>query len=105
MKDSAAATCFWSSRVTRRTKTFVSTARMLVFHVAQDAFIEVSQLPRLRSAFGKDRSVDILRGVPTGFANDDCIAFLIPFQNRAWTDTELSSHFGGNRNLTLGCNL
>jgi hypothetical protein len=43
-----------------------------------DAFIELFQLLRIGGAFRKDRSVNILRGVPTGFANDDRIAFLIP---------------------------
>src|SRR5262249_52731743 len=43
---SAAFTCFASSRVTRRTSTFVSTARMALSHVPPDA------LPQLVESLG-----------------------------------------------------
>src|SRR5262249_15652479 len=103
--DSAAATCLRSSRVTRRTKTFVSRARMFFLHVAPHVFVELFYFLRSGCPLGKDRSVNIFLGIPASFAHDYRIAFLVPLQDRAGADTEFSSHFRWNRYLTLSGNL
>src|SRR5918999_3007788 len=75
--DSAAATCFRSSRVTRRTRTLVSTARMFFLHVASHAFIEVFYFLRSRYPLRKDCPMNVFRRIPAGFAHDDGVAFLL----------------------------
>src|SRR5215510_15579919 len=97
--DSAAATCFRSSRVTRRTRTFVSTARMFFLHIAPHAFIELFHPLRSRYPLDKDCPMNVFRRIPAGFAYDHGVAFLLPFQHGARADTEFSSHFYRNGNL------
>ena len=46
---SATAACFGSSRVSNRTRTFVSTARMACPDVLPDTFLQLGHRPRLRS--------------------------------------------------------
>jgi hypothetical protein len=50
---------------------------------------------------GKDRAVNFFRSIPAGFAHDDGVAFLMPFQDRARPDAEFSPHFRRNGNLPL----
>src|SRR3990172_1681939 len=94
--DSAAATCFRSSRVTRRTKTLVSTACLVFLHITPHAFIELFYLLRSRCLLPKDCPMNVFRRIPAGFAYDDGVAFLLPFQHRARADTEFSLHFHQN---------
>src|SRR5919109_4025123 len=94
--DSAAVTCLRSSRVTRRTRTLVSTARMFFLHIAPHALIELFNLLGGGCPLRKDRAMNVLRRIPAGFAYDHGVAFFIPFQHRARADTELSSHFHRN---------
>jgi hypothetical protein len=94
--DSATAVCFRSSRVIRRIKTLVSTARMFFLYELPHSLIELFKVFNSGFSLREDRAVNVFRRIPAGFANDDSVPFLVPFQNRAWADTEFSSHFGWN---------
>src|SRR2546425_9052041 len=79
-KASAFTTCFASSRATRRTRTFVSTARTTPPDVPSHALFQLRQrsgLGRLR----KQRPVHILRRVPANPTNHDLLAGLIPLED------------------------
>ena len=79
---------------------------MLLFHIAPHASFEVFQLLRRGDTFRKDRSVNILRRVSAGLANNNRIALLIPLQNRTWPEYEFfAAPHDGNGNLTLSRNL
>ena len=46
----------------------------------------------------------VFRRVPAGFAYYHGVAFLLPFQHRTRSDTEFTSHFHRNGNLSLSRN-
>src|SRR5262249_36503203 len=99
-KASAAASCFASSRASRRTRTLVSTARMASPHVLPDAFLEILEA----SGLGLRREhgpVKILEGMPTDAPDGDSIPFGIPFQDGSRYKLEPLAHLGGNRDLSL----
>jgi hypothetical protein len=74
---------------------------MFFLHIPAQAFVELLELSYRGFCLEKDRVVNLFLGVPAGFAHDDGIAFLVPFQDRARADAEFSSHFRRNRNLPL----
>jgi len=82
----------------------VSTARMFFLYVLPHAFVELLQLFHSGFFLRKDRAVNVFRRIPAGFANDNGIPFLVPFQNGARADAEFSPHFRWNRNLPLSGN-
>src|ERR1044071_4463170 len=102
--SSAASTCAASSRVSRRTRTFVSIARMLCPDVTTDRFLQLGE----RAWFwlgGEDRAVDVFERVPACAANDDPFPFLFPFEHGTRSDAQFSSNLNRNRDLPLGRDL
>src|SRR4030095_52043 len=79
--NSAAATCFRPSRVIRRTRTLVSTARMFFLHIAPDAFVELFYLLRSRYPLRKDCPINVFRRIPVGFAYDHGFDLPPPFRD------------------------
>ena len=102
MKASAAATCRGSSRVTRRTRTFVSTARMASLRVSAQASLQFSKRPMVRG-LREQGLVQVGGGESSQAPNDDPLAVLLPFKRRARTNTELPADGSGNRDLSLSC--
>src|SRR5262245_815447 len=102
---SAAFTCFASSRVTRRTSTLVSTARMALSHVPPDAFPQLVESPGLWWPLRKHRPMHVLRRETPGSADNDLFAVLVPLEYGAWPDTELPTDLGRYGYLTLGGHL
>src|SRR5262249_49570912 len=98
--DSAADTCFGSSRATRRTRTFVSTARMASLRVGLEALPELGQAPTPRR-LGEEGLVQIGRCEPTDAPNDYLLALLMPLEGRPWANAKLPSNRGRDRDLTL----
>src|ERR1051326_6518222 len=89
---SAAASCRTSSRVTSRTRTFASTARMPPLYVRPNAPFELSEPPGVRRTFRKHRPVHVLRRESSSTPYDDLLPLLVPFQNGTRSDSELLSH-------------
>src|SRR6266542_1208285 len=90
---SAAATCFASSRVTRRTSTFVSAARMAPLDVPPHTLFHLGDRPgpgRPR----KQRLMNLGRGERARATDNDLLAILVPLQDRARPDTELLPDLG-----------
>src|SRR5580693_5646052 len=77
-KASATATCFASSRVRRRTRTFVSTACMSLPYRARDARLELGERPRRGRPSREERAMHVLRAVPPRAPHDDEAALLVP---------------------------
>src|SRR5713101_6324734 len=100
-KVSAAATCFASSRVTSRTSTFVSTARMAPLHVRAHAGFHLLDAAGPRGALREQGPMEVFGGIAPGAANDDFLALLVPFQDRARADPELLPHFHRDGDLPL----
>jgi len=94
----------WSSSVTSRTKTLVSTARMFFLQITPHALIELFYLLRSRYRLRKDCPMNVFRRLRAGFAHDDGVALLLPSQRRARADPGFSSHFHRNGNLSLSRN-
>src|SRR5436309_15565717 len=87
-KDSAAAACLASSRVMRRTRTFVSTARMPLPRVAPDTRLELLERLPLWGARGEDRPMDILGGVTPRPADHNCAAVGSRLEDRPRSNTK-----------------
>jgi hypothetical protein len=104
MNASAATTCLVSSRVTSRTRAFVSTARTAPPDVAADALLHLGDRARSRRP-GKERPMNVLGRVPPCFSDDDLPPFVIPLQDRARTHTEPLPDLRRNRDLSLCCEL
>src|SRR5262249_26227883 len=102
---SAALTCFASSRVTRRTSTFVSTARMALSHVPPDALPQLVESLGLGWPLRKHRPVHVLRRETPGSADNDLLAVLVPLEYGAWPDTELPTYLRRYGYLPLGGHL
>src|SRR5438874_2265409 len=102
IKASAADTCWTSSRVMRRTRTFVSMACMLFTHVLSDAFLQLLQGPRF-GRLREERSMDIFERVLADAPDHDFVAFLFPLQDGAWADPELAANLSRNGDLALRC--
>src|SRR5258708_34661418 len=75
---SAAATCRASSLVSRRTSTFVSTARTAFPDVPPHALLHLLERP-WRGCCGKKRPMDLRRCVAAGAPHDDRLAVSVPF--------------------------
>ena len=101
---SAGATCFGSSRVSKRTRRFVSTARIFLAHATADRLLQLFRAFRFRS-IAKESMVDIFRGVPADSSDHDMIVFLFPLEDGTWSDPQLSPNLGGYRDLALRCEL
>src|SRR6185295_1589822 len=99
-KASAAAVCSASSRVARRTRTLVSTARMTGFHVAARPLFEVLQRLRLRR-LGEQGTVHIFGRIAARPPDHDASALLLPFQDRSRADAEPTADFSRYGDLTL----
>src|ERR1035437_8843217 len=102
--DSAAVTCFGSSRVIRRTRTLVSTARMPLPHVLPNPLFQLSDASRFRS-LGKQLPMNLLRAESTRPPDHDSFAVLVPFQNGTGANFQLPPHLRGNRYLSLRSHL
>src|SRR5579862_1266388 len=83
----------------RRTSTLVSTARMPCADMLPDRCFHVDALRR--ALLGKDRLVNLARGIPPRSADDDLLALLVPFEHRPRADAELLANLGGHGNLPL----
>src|SRR5438067_7167496 len=101
MNSSAISACAASSRMKRRTRMFVSTARMLFAHVAGDPLVHFFQRAALRRPVRENRAVDILGGIAPGAPDKHPIAVFFPFEKRARTNAQLPPDLGGNGGLTL----
>lgn len=92
-KLSAEAVWRESSMVIRRTRTFVSTARITPACVVPDAFFQLIDTPRFRCPRTGQLPMDI-RGTEAARTTDnDLVAVLFPFQDRARTDAKPSAYF------------
>src|SRR4029453_1920827 len=98
--DSAADTRVGSSRATRRTRTFVSTARMAPLRVGPKTLPELGQASTARR-LGEKRRVQIGRCEPPDAPKQYPLAFLMPLEGGPRADAKLPTHFRGNRDLTL----
>src|ERR1044071_3424246 len=101
MNCSAIAICRSSSRMNRRTRTFVSTARILFSDVPPNSFVDLFERVKGRLPVTEDCSMNVLRRVAAGAPDDDFVALFFPFQHRARTDAELPPDLGRNGDLTL----
>jgi len=79
MNFSAAPTCAASSRATKRTKTFVSTARMPFSAVLSDTCLYIRGTC-LSRRLRKECLMDILRAIPSRPTYDDMIVLLVPLK-------------------------
>src|SRR5262245_49664812 len=100
MKSSAVRTCFGSSRTTRRTNTFVSTARMPLANVLPDSVLHIER-SLLCVSLGEEHAVNVFRCVPPRPANHDLIILLIPFEYGAGSHSELLANLSRHGDLTL----
>ena len=100
MNASAPASCSASSRVRSRTSTFVSTDRTASLHELCNSRFHLPNGPSFRGT-GKQGPMDVFGRVTSRLADDDSIAVLIPFEDRARTDAEPTANFRRNGNLTL----
>ncbi len=89
-----------SSLVTRRTKTFVSTARMAPLDVVAPSGLQVRQGVVFRCR-GEDCPMNVFRCVQPDPPDNDLLPFLIPLQNRSRTDSEPSSNLRRHGDLPL----
>src|SRR5215475_12144940 len=94
-KSSAAASCFGSSRTSKRTRTLVSTARMAGPHMLPDAFLEILEASRL-GLLREQRPVEILEGVASNASDRDAIILGVPLQDRSWDEREALANLGWN---------
>src|SRR5215831_18975329 len=102
MNSSAARTCARSSRTTKRTRIFVSTARMPLADVRPNGFLHIHRrfFPR-EFLLREQRVVDILRGIPSGPTNYHILALFVPLEHRPWPHAELLSNLRRHRDLAL----
>src|SRR3954452_17751218 len=100
-KASAAAACFASSAVSRRTSTFVSTARMPGSHSFSNPLTKGTERATLRRRIEPERRSRIVQAVLPRLSHDDLSALLIPFDHGTRPETELAAHLGWNGNLPL----
>ena len=98
---SAAATCAASSRISRRTSTLVSTARMLPSHVGSNARLDVVGFAPFRPGGTEHCCVYIRRRALPIAPDDERAVAPLPDQHRTRTDTELPPHLRRHRNLPL----
>src|SRR3990172_6786756 len=98
--DSAAVTCFGSSRAIRRTRTLVSTARMPLSHVPPNPLFQLGDASRFRN-LGEQLPMNLLRTVSTRLPDHDPFAVLVPFPNGTGAESQLPPHLRGNRDLSL----
>src|SRR4051794_21672819 len=100
MKDSASSTWSESSRTNSRTRTLVSTARMLPADVFSNRVLGIHRRP-WRNAIRKQRLMYLLGAVAASPAHDHLIAFFVPLQDRSRPDPEPLTNFRGHRDLAL----
>src|SRR5438876_1545126 len=84
----------------RRTRTFVSMARMFGPDVTPDRLFQLIELPGFWLP-GKHRPMDVFERVPACTPNNHALAVFFPFENCAGPDTELAANLGWHRDLTL----
>src|SRR5581483_2103217 len=84
-----------------RTRTFVSTARMLLADILGDGLVHLVDRYWLRLPSFEQRPMDILGCELTAPSNDNFVAFELPFQKRTGADAELSAHLSRNGDLAL----
>src|SRR6185295_16251589 len=100
MNASAAATCFGSSWVARRTRMLVSTARMAPLHVSPNAFLQLGQGAPPRRLL-EQGAVQVRGRVSAGPPDDDRRALLVPLQDGPGPHPQLPPDFGGDGDLPL----
>src|SRR5574341_1402264 len=98
--DSAADTCFGSSRATRRTRMFVSTARMAPLRVGLKALPELGQAPTPRR-LGEECLVQIGGCELADAPNHYLLALLMPLDGRPRANPKLPSNCRRYRDLAL----
>src|SRR6478609_6158449 len=96
MNASAEAAWRESSRVVRRTKTLVSTARISFPNSPPDSFFHLVECSRLRRLSREQRPMNFLRRKLPRSPHNHLVAVFLPLQNRTRTDTQLLPNFDGN---------
>src|SRR4051794_18879524 len=104
MYVSAVRTCEASSRVMRRTSTFVSTACMLLPKMRSDGRFHFLDRVRLGRGF-ENGAMNIFERVFPNLANDESSVVCLPLQNRSRTNSKRATDLSGNGDLTLRGNL
>src|SRR5437870_556960 len=89
----------------RRTRTFVSTARMPFLDVPSNTFFEFAGCTRSPGSVWKHSPMNVFGVVPPGTADNDSFSLFFPLQNGAGTDTQFPADFQWHRGLSLRCNL
>jgi hypothetical protein len=72
----------------------VSIAHVALLNVAPDAFFELLDSSRFQSPCTEQSPMNILGTKASGRTDKDSVAILIPFQDGAGADAELSAHSG-----------
>jgi hypothetical protein len=78
----------------------VSTARMTPLDVPPDPFFQVWERSGLRWP-GEDRVVDLLGCMTACPSYNNLTAFIVPFQNRTWANSQFLADLRRNRDLAL----
>src|SRR5947207_15967092 len=86
----------------RRTRTFVSTARMPLPRVAPDTRLELLERLPLWGARGEDRPMDILGGVALRPADDNGAAVVAPLEDGARATAKAPADRRRDGQLALG---
>jgi hypothetical protein len=74
---------------------------MAPLRVGLTTLLEFHQAPTSRR-LGEERGVQIGGREPANAPDYDLLAFLVPLEGGTWTDAELPSNNGWNRDLALG---
>src|SRR6266545_5447359 len=90
-----------SSRVRRRTRRFVSTARMPLPDVGPDPGLQLREAAPPGRAAREESLMHLGRREPAGPAHDDALPVLAPLDHRTGADPEAAPHLGGDGDLTL----
>src|SRR6266568_1694673 len=103
-RTNASAACAWraSSPTTRRTSTFVSTARMALPNVSANPGRELVEAAGAAGAFREQRLTHVFERVPARAADHDPVLRLLPLDDGARREPEPPPDLGGNGDLPLG---
>src|SRR5688572_24777317 len=99
---SAALTCRESSRVIRRTSTFVSMARKPFPRVPTNTVFKLIEGAGCRWPASKHRVVHVLGAVVTRSPHDNLSRLFLPFKDGSRPHAKLPAHFRGDGDLPLG---
>src|SRR5262245_35837262 len=96
-------TCTASSRVIRRTSTFVSIDSMTPPRLLPEARFQLFERSRFRGARCEDRLMDVLGRVLDRPSHHNLVAVFVPLEHGARSDPQAPPHFGGDGDLALCC--